>query len=674
MATPTMQDHLHHGADSSFETYIDSDLILDSSSPAPATPAKDAVKQSQSAQTRVPPLSTLPSRLNIDIDQHGHPSPSPGISAGEFLRYNEAQGSPITTPTTSNSSSLHNLNFEFLDGADSHAGPGSTSTDTLSPHDDMSIASLEHAFMSAGSNIGDGLDSISSDVTSATASSFPSASLDAMADAVFSFGSMASAPTYLARSPLQFTGQQTLFGRAVDDMGHQPGHQNVSHHNSHHHRSLSLRDVAASQAMLGGSNATTTLPFPQVKLEQGLANTAMQYLDHVPTPSKEHQASPSSSALSNTMNSGSPRQEKKRRLTNSKVPSRRASGAKSNSGNSNSGGKKGKGGNQDPVTAADKNTVDGNAAGSKRRRNSSTPAKKGELLLSKTEASATSLNQGMPAPATVGADTGNGEANSSTALQMTTSVSSGPSSVPAVATPSPHFSTLFTMEGSRQGSSAQSSPDESVADDDDSCKKPNNKRPPPSASQITESGMPFPVIDTSAKHSSLFVPPDTSGLTKREARLVKNRAAAFLSRQRKREQFEELEIKCKSLCQLVWKMWLVGIAGDDPAASQQRFRSLVAQDEEADVCEIFETVLALQGGSVAPTEDGQLQGAVAAGIESANGKIIPSTDRPTIALMNAPSSAAQAAHDASRELAKLRAELEESRKREVLLQAELRQG
>ncbi|KAI3475597.1 hypothetical protein L1887_62969 [Cichorium endivia] len=71
------------------------------------------------------------------------------------------------------------------------------------------------------------------------------------------------------------------------------------------------------------------------------------------------------------------------------------------------------------------------------------------------------------------------------------------------------------------------------------------RRPPPSASHVTEAGKPFPVIDTSAKHSSLFVPPDTSGLTKREARLVKNRAAAFLSRQRKREQFEEMEVITK---------------------------------------------------------------------------------------------------------------------------------
>lgn len=82
-----------------------------------------------------------------------------------------------------------------------------------------------------------------------------------------------------------------------------------------------------------------------------------------------------------------------------------------------------------------------------------------------------------------------------------------------------------------------------------------SRRPPPSASQVTESGLPFPVIDTSAKHSSLFVPPDTSGLTKREARLVKNRAAAFLSRQRKREQFEELACKCRALARLSWLLW-----------------------------------------------------------------------------------------------------------------------
>ncbi|KAH8103172.1 hypothetical protein DFH11DRAFT_1773853 [Phellopilus nigrolimitatus] len=44
-----------------------------------------------------------------------------------------------------------------------------------------------------------------------------------------------------------------------------------------------------------------------------------------------------------------------------------------------------------------------------------------------------------------------------------------------------------------------------------------------------------------------FVPPDVSGLSKREARLVKNRAAAFLSRQRKREEFELMEIRVAEL-------------------------------------------------------------------------------------------------------------------------------
>lgn len=43
-------------------------------------------------------------------------------------------------------------------------------------------------------------------------------------------------------------------------------------------------------------------------------------------------------------------------------------------------------------------------------------------------------------------------------------------------------------------------------------------------------------------NSKDFIPPDVSGLSKREARLVKNRAAAFLSRQRKREEFELMEV------------------------------------------------------------------------------------------------------------------------------------
>ncbi|KAF7428749.1 hypothetical protein PC9H_007981 [Pleurotus ostreatus] len=48
-------------------------------------------------------------------------------------------------------------------------------------------------------------------------------------------------------------------------------------------------------------------------------------------------------------------------------------------------------------------------------------------------------------------------------------------------------------------------------------------------------------------NSKDFVPPDVTGLSKREARLVKNRAAAFLSRQRKREEFEAMEIRVAEL-------------------------------------------------------------------------------------------------------------------------------
>ncbi|KAG6841419.1 hypothetical protein C0991_011313 [Blastosporella zonata] len=48
-------------------------------------------------------------------------------------------------------------------------------------------------------------------------------------------------------------------------------------------------------------------------------------------------------------------------------------------------------------------------------------------------------------------------------------------------------------------------------------------------------------------NSKDFIPPDVSGLSKREARLVKNRAAAFLSRQRKREEFELMEVRVAEL-------------------------------------------------------------------------------------------------------------------------------
>jgi hypothetical protein len=169
---------------------------------------------------------------------------------------------------------------------------------------------------------------------------------------------------------------------------------------------------------------------------------------------------------------------------------------------------------------------------------------------------------------------------------------------------------------SAEGSSVAGA-DESIAQsiDDDgeqdessnaATRKPaaKGKKPPPSASQFTESGKPFPVIDTSAAHSSLFVPPDTSGLTKREARLVKNRAAAFLSRQRKREQFELLEKQCKSICRLTWRMWeTIAGPGADIDALEQTVLPAIFAEESPDVRDCLEQIVAAKGASIAPTEE-----------------------------------------------------------------------
>ncbi|KAK0568157.1 hypothetical protein OC861_002248 [Tilletia horrida] len=157
-------------------------------------------------------------------------------------------------------------------------------------------------------------------------------------------------------------------------------------------------------------------------------------------------------------------------------------------------------------------------------------------------------------------------------------------------------------------------------------RKPLPKRPPPSAFQKTEAGLPFPVVDTSVKHSTLFVPPDTTGLTKREARLVKNRAAAFLSRQRKREQFDELEVRCHALSRLAWRMYetLVGDSEVEwseaaarlglappsgstsslPRQQQQQPQSLGhrLREEPRAVISALEMVVGRKGASIGPLE------------------------------------------------------------------------
>ncbi|KAI0821126.1 hypothetical protein BC629DRAFT_427875 [Irpex lacteus] len=68
-----------------------------------------------------------------------------------------------------------------------------------------------------------------------------------------------------------------------------------------------------------------------------------------------------------------------------------------------------------------------------------------------------------------------------------------------------------------------------------------SKRPSTSGTSVSKKAR------GSAVSTKDYVPPDVSGLSKREARLVKNRAAAFLSRQRKREEFETMELRVAEL-------------------------------------------------------------------------------------------------------------------------------
>ncbi|PVG02466.1 hypothetical protein CPB86DRAFT_751124 [Serendipita vermifera] len=79
-----------------------------------------------------------------------------------------------------------------------------------------------------------------------------------------------------------------------------------------------------------------------------------------------------------------------------------------------------------------------------------------------------------------------------------------------------------------------------------------------------------------------FVPPDVTGLSKREARLVKNRAAAFLSRQRKREEFELMEVRLAEI--LEENARLKGEAPGTPSASVsdevQRLQEMLRDAQE----------------------------------------------------------------------------------------------
>ncbi|XP_006461261.1 hypothetical protein AGABI2DRAFT_143213 [Agaricus bisporus var. bisporus H97] len=80
---------------------------------------------------------------------------------------------------------------------------------------------------------------------------------------------------------------------------------------------------------------------------------------------------------------------------------------------------------------------------------------------------------------------------------------------------------------------------------------PMHSEPAHSSNKRSASPSPAPAKKPRAQGERIaskdFIPPDVTGLTKREARLVKNRAAAFLSRQRKREEFESMEHRVTEL-------------------------------------------------------------------------------------------------------------------------------
>lgn len=608
------------GNDSSFDSFIDSNLILEASSPAPTTPTRNHHRDVQKLKVAAPLLPTRLSEVsNLD-------SPT----ASEFLHYPHASSSNVNTPTTSNPSNLHNLNFDFFDG---HGNTTSTS-------EHSSFTSEADANSSLVTSFGDDSNAPSS------ASSH-----------VFSWNATNTPSLY----PIPLTHS---FTRSVDDLEHNIGSQ---HAIQYHQRSLSLRDVAPPPSTCDGilTESLTTLPFPLVKMEHELTSQFTgSFIDNAPSPITEDRSSPSTSAVSSSLfEHGSPRHDKKRRLAS---PSESMTSTHSNKSSKSTSMARSSTGTTKKATAATNRRSRANTLTSKANHVPAAPSPPATTGLGFSPASLIEnlsvASSGPPSGMMLQVD-------SEATLQQ-------PSGTVSHSSPQATFSLAEKTElplASHIRSNSSSTTNER---DGSVAPKSNNKRPPPSASQITESGQPFPVIDTSAKHSSLFVPPDTSGLTKREARLVKNRAAAFLSRQRKREQFEELEVKCKSLCRLVWRFWEI-VAGPNHEVSfaekysQTRILSIVLEEEVDEVREVLEMVVALKGGSVAPTEDGQMQGAISAGIPSANGKI--ATPFTASESKQTTGRASVGAEKEMSEIAKLRAELEESKKREGALQAELAQ-
>ncbi|EJT96713.1 hypothetical protein DACRYDRAFT_25537 [Dacryopinax primogenitus] len=142
-----------------------------------------------------------------------------------------------------------------------------------------------------------------------------------------------------------------------------------------------------------------------------------------------------------------------------------------------------------------------------------------------------SMSDIMPPPLTSGSD------SSITPMSPTPSFDDGMSRSPS---PSPRIpsrahlkreATMVSLHLSQQNSPSKKR--KSSMNSHQRGKSSNSHLPP----VITKPADPSGARITCAT----FVWPDVSGLSKKDARLVKNRAAAFLSRQRKREEFEAME-------------------------------------------------------------------------------------------------------------------------------------
>jgi len=99
-----------------------------------------------------------------------------------------------------------------------------------------------------------------------------------------------------------------------------------------------------------------------------------------------------------------------------------------------------------------------------------------------------------------------------------------------------------------------------------------SKRPSSSVASVSKKAR------SSAVSTKDYIPPDVSGLSKREARLVKNRAAAFLSRQRKREEFENMEHRVAELEQENAR--LLALAQGAPQEAQAPKEELLSEVEQ----------------------------------------------------------------------------------------------